>query len=202
MSRISHILSRCQKSIDYGQSLGTWGHRKEKAGTVPTSPQGGTMVVLLEFESFLNVQFSKNSILIQKALECSLCSKAGFDSVTSGEQKGNPENGGAAFPLWRLARSLLSSFLSVPLSAGRHAGRRQPVKPGVVASRSHYSQSPVVALGLRTSPGQGACQGDQRKREGLEFPLLGLPQAKNSAEIFGCVDACVQNGLILTLILG
>lgn len=46
MSRISHVLSRCQKSIDYGQSLGTGGYTKEKAGTEPTSPPGGTMLVL------------------------------------------------------------------------------------------------------------------------------------------------------------
>lgn len=46
MSRISHILSRCQESIDYGQSLGAGGYTKEKAGPVPTSPQGGTMLVL------------------------------------------------------------------------------------------------------------------------------------------------------------
>lgn len=49
-----------------------------------------------------------------------------------------------------------SSFL---VSVGRHVGRRQPGKPGVVASQSHYSQSSAVALGLRASPGQGACRG-------------------------------------------
>lgn len=59
-----------------------------------------------------------------------------------------------------------SSFL---VSVGRHVGRRQPGKPGVVASQSHYSQSSAVALGLRASPGQGACQGANGNVRGWNF---------------------------------
>lgn len=101
-----------------------------------------------------------------------------------------------------LTRSLLSSFLFVPRLSWPARGA-QTARQAWRCCFSVSLQSELRGcLGSQASPGQGACQGDQCKREGLEFPLLGLSQAKNSTEIFGCVDACVQNGLILTLILG